>query len=280
MTYSYTGAMIGIKRLKEVDRSLFKLQEALNRKMKMRLLGAIELDLEMKLRKAWVKQGALFLGKFVKTKDQFKESPADDTDRIWQAVEIESSLLLIQPINEAIGEAMSVGGKNMIAQIGSPDFSFNLKNPRALDYLVQHGAEMVTKINEATRLHIKRIVIDAMKKGWSYEKTARVITKSFAEFGVNKPQLHIRTRGELVAVTEAGNAYEYGAYEAAQQMKAVGIDTEKYWATVGDSRVSDGCSTNEGAGWIDSNDTFPSGHEHPLRFPGCRCSALWRRKHN
>jgi len=59
-------------------------------------------------------------------------------------------------------------------------------------------------------------------------------------------------------------------------LDAVGLGMEKYWSTMRDDRVSDGCIENEDAGWIDLAKNFPSGHVRPLRFPGCRCDLLQR----
>jgi hypothetical protein len=92
------------------------------------------------------------------------------------------------------------------------------------------------------------------------------------------PQQHIDSRAHLVAVTETGNAYAEGQLEVAQELAAAGIEMEKAWITVGDDRVTEGCRENEAAGWIGLDDPFPSGHQRPLRFPGCRCDLLTRRK--
>lgn len=64
---------------------------------------------------------------------------------------------------------------------------------------------------------------------------------------------------------------------AVKDMASLGLAMEKSWLTVGDNRVSDGCAENEGAGWIPLDEPFPSGDQAPLRFPGCRCTALYRR---
>jgi hypothetical protein len=95
---------------------------------------------------------------------------------------------------------------------------------------------------------------------------------------VGKPQQHIDSRAHLIAVTELGNAFEDGSLGAARRMAAMGLEMEKKWLTVGDQRVSEGCRTNQAAGWIPIDRPFPSGHDRPLRFPGCRCTAQYQRK--
>jgi len=77
-----------------------------------------------------------------------------------------------------------------------------------------------------------------------------------------------------VIVQNCGNAYSEGAYQAGDKLNQSGITMEKSWLTSRDDRVSDGCAENEDAGWIGFYDAFPSGHQHPLRHPGCRCSLM------
>lgn len=107
---------------------------------------------------------------------------------------------------------------------------------------------------------------------------AREISSRFEEFAVGKPQQHIDSRAHLVAVTETAEAYEEGNRIAAKQIQQQGITMEKFWLTVKDNRVSDGCDENMDAGWIGIDEAFPSGHQRPPRFPGCRCDTLYRRK--
>jgi uncharacterized protein with gpF-like domain len=155
--------------------------------------------------------------------------------------------------------------------------SFTLKNPRAVAYLREYGAQRVTMINETTRQYIKTVITQGVEEGWSYDKTAKAITERYSEFAVGKPQQHIKSRSHLISITEAGEAYVEGNMEVAQDLEAAGLTMMKKWSTVGDSRVSDGCRENAAVGWIPLNQAFPSGHQRPLRFPGCRCDLLTKR---
>jgi hypothetical protein len=143
----------------------------------------------------------------------------------------------------------------------------------------RHGAEMITRINEETRDEIHTILNESSEKGWGYDKTAKAITERFKEFAIGKPQQHIRSRAHLVAITESGNAYEEGNLEGARQLQDHGMAMEKLWVNVGDDRVSDGCLANSAVRWIPIDKLFPEGPNRmrPLRFPGCRCHAQYRR---
>lgn len=67
-----------------------------------------------------------------------------------------------------------------------------------------------------------------------------------------------------------------------KHLQNAGLEMEKSWLTVGDSRVSEGCAANAAAGWIGLEEEFPSDgtydRQRPPRFPGCRCDILYRRK--
>jgi uncharacterized protein with gpF-like domain len=145
-------------------------------------------------------------------------------------------------------------------------------------FLEQYGARQVTRINETTRDEIRRMVTRGVEQGLSYDQVAKDITARFREFSVGMPQRHIESRAHLVAVQEAGEAYEEGNLIVGRDLAAAGIQVEKRWSTVKDSRVSDLCRQNEAVGWLPLDSSFPSGHDRPLGHVACRCTALYQRK--
>lgn len=173
--------------------------------------------------------------------------------------------------------SMLAGMRAAVGDLGGIGLSFDLHNPRAVAYLREYGAARVTQISETTRSEMQTLIANMVDDGSSYDQIARAIKRRWREMAIGKPQLHIDSRAHLIAVTEAGNAYEHGNLAVVQDMAGLGLPMEKYWQTVGDDRVSDGCAENEAAGWIPVADLFPSGDERPLRFPGCRCTGLYRR---
>ena len=181
------------------------------------------------------------------------------------------------PIETAAAAAIDAAARHRVAEFGI-DYAFDLKNPRAVAAIKDRAAAAVTEIDATTREEIARIVTQGMEEGYSYQKVARQIVAKYEEFGVGKPQAHIRNRAELIAVNEAAEAYETGNRLVIDEMTAVGLEMEMHWSTVGDEKVSDGCRQNEAAGWIPVDQAFPSGHQHAPRFPGCRCAILYRRR--
>ena len=181
------------------------------------------------------------------------------------------------PIEEAAGAAIAAAAKHRVAEFGV-DFAFDRTNPRAIAAIKDRAAAAVTAIDATTREEIARIVTHGMEEGYNYQEVAREIAAKYDEFGAGKPQAHIRNRAELIAINEAGEAYETGNRLVIDEMTAVGLEMEMHWSSVGDGKVSEGCRRNEAAGWIPVNQAFPSGHQHAPRFPGCRCAILYRRR--
>ena len=198
-------------------------------------------------------------------------------EQYFGEAELQTLQLFEGPIQALAETAIQAGARATIADLGA-DISFNLANPRAVAFLEQYGARQVTRINETTRDEIRRMVTRGVEQGISYDQVAKDITARFREFAVGKPQLHIESRAHLVAVQEAGEAYEHGSLTVGRQLQDAGIQMEKKWSTVKDSRVSDLCRQNEAAGWIPLGSSFQSGHDRPLGHVACRCTALYQRK--
>lgn len=158
--------------------------------------------------------------------------------------------------------------------------SFDIDSSLAQAYLSNYGVSLLAELNVTTKDRIKELVTSGVRDGLSYEKIAKNIKSEFSDYA-KLPKYgpkHIRSRAQLVAVTEVGNAYQAASLASVRNAMAYGLKFEKKWSTTGDSRVSDGCQANSDQGWIDIDDSFASGDDRPLRFPGCRCSLLMRKK--
>lgn len=255
------------------------------------VLERLELRLQRMLAKAFRTQGQLFLKGFEELRPQFREGirlagearalreaiTQDDWMRIFDRVTGETRDLFFDPIQYGAGVALERGAAAAIADIGI-DLAFGLKNPRAVDYLNHHGYGLISQIDAVTRGNIATIVGEGAAEGWSYDKVAREIISLYSQMAIGKPQQHIDSRAHLIAVTEIGNAYEAGSAIVIRDLQDSGLQMEKKWLTVGDDRVSDGCRENQDEGWIPFSLAHQSGHMNPLRFPGCRCTELYRRK--
>lgn len=277
--------------------AMISILETVRRAQRLKKRDRIERRLELAMRKAFTAQGQAFVRGLSKFKDRFTETAQiashfgdDQTITLdeaipsteWMFVFYEQAKktfgLFEKPIDAAVQTALMQGAAGLIADVNL-GIRFDLSNPRAAQYLDQYGAKMVTKINETTRDYLNTLMVQSANEGWSYDKTAEAIIERYKEFAIGKPQEHIDSRAHLIAVTETGNANLEGQLIVANDLQDSGITMEKAWSTVGDDRVTEGCQTNEAAGWIALDKTFPSGHMRPLRFPGCRCDLLTRVKH-
>lgn len=225
-------------------------------------------------------QAAAFMAEMARQAGGFYEADKPWPNINWDGV-LGNALLAgvtaaIQQCQQWIAAALAAGATDAFAGL-MMGLSFDVNNPRAQEYIRQHGAELVTRINETTRKQMHDLILRGRIEGWSYDKLAKEIRKRWREFAVGRPQEHIDSRAHLVAVTEIGNAYEEGSYQAALQTQGLGIPMEKSWLTVGDERVCEICGGNEAEGWIPLLQEYPSGHLHPLGHPACRCTQMVRR---
>jgi hypothetical protein len=279
-----------------VLRAAEELLEAVSRGSQRKKMERLIYPLETAMRKAFRAQGSLLVQKLRQVRRYFAEGadpwerhakalemsfsealPPDEVNMIWAQVQAETVKLFATPIDAAVTKALEYGGIGMLGEMGIK-VRFDLKNPRAVDYLRNYGADKVTGINETTREYLQTLVTKATEEGWSYQRTAQAMIERFEEFAIGKPQEHIDSRAHLIAVTETGEAYEEGSRIVAKDLQDAGLDMEKSWSTVGDTKVSEGCKANEADGWIGIDKAHSSGHLRPLRFPGCRCEERYRVK--
>ena len=245
-----------------------------------RALKLIETKLARQMAKAFRAHRTVFMREFERAGPEIL-GEASAPPAIEGALEAAYQATLadfLAPIETAAEAAIAAAAKHRVAEFGV-DFSFDLKNPRAVRAIRDRAAAAVTEIDATTRDDLTRILTQGMEEGYSYQQVARAIAAKYDEYAIpiTRPR-HIRNRAELIAVTEAAEAYETGNRLVIDEMTAVGLEMEMHWSSVGDGKVSEGCRRNEAAGWIPVNQAFPSGHQHSPRFPGCRCAILYRRR--
>jgi hypothetical protein len=265
--------------------ALDRLIEAATVLRKERLLKSAVAKAERQIALAFVRQGREFLTRLAKQKGRFaveeslREGTAEELgwEPMFNAAELETLSMLEAPIGSVAQAALLAGARETIRDL-AVEMSFELDNPRAVAFLKGRAAVRVTLINATTREQLRTMLTEAMENGWSYAKTAKAVNEKFDGFAGKLPQEHLRSRAELVAVQEAGEAYEAGTHAVGQELQAMGLEMEHAWLTVGDSRVSDQCWGDQGAGWIPLGDAFPSGNERPPGHVACRCTGLMRRR--
>lgn len=234
---------------------------------------------ELALAAAFRTQGKLLLDALPALRGQFaealREGTAEDFEPLFDRAELATLDVVEKSLKELMREGLVKGARVGIADLKAT-IRFDLAHPTAVAYVEDYGADLVRGINDTTRTRVRAIMARAVEEGWSYSRTAEELTDLYQGFAVGKPQLHIDSRAHLIAVQEAGQAYEAGTLLVGQELAAMGLEVEKSWLTVGDDRVSEICRTNAAAGWIPLQQSYPSGHERPLGHVACRCCGLTR----
>lgn len=201
-----------------------------------------------------------------------------DVDLLFDTATATINEAALAPIDKAT-EAVLLQGAQAAIREYTLGISFKVTHPRAVEYLKDHGSLLITQVNDTTKQTINRIIIEGLARGDSYTSIEKAIIKEYRSFSV-APKFgnsDIRTRAQLVAINEVGNAYQTGNYAAVAAAQDTGLQFEKAWITVGDRRVSAGCVDNAAQGYIPLDTDHASGHAHPCRFPGCRCFEAYRR---
>lgn len=194
-----------------------------------------------------------------------------DWQRLWNQTVKKTDKLFTGPLQASILSAMIFGGGQLLDELGlDPSdmdelgVSWDLKNPEALAYAKEHAGEQVAKINDVTRAFINTIISRAVDEGWSFARVSKNIRERFDEFatGGSNP------RSRRIAIFELGDAYEAATEVLGGQLIAAGLEMEKKWLTVGDSKVRPSHTKNQRQGYIPFDDDFSSGDGRPPTDPG------------
>lgn len=242
---------------------------ALRPTLKRRRTARTERRLERALSRAFLRQRRAYLKAFTGLRSLF-EAPHDEE---WEALFSEAELRTVKdfegPLTEAMKKALLAGAQDAIADIGIA-IDFDLKNPRAVAFIEEHGTELIADLGKTSRNELRNVLRKAIDDGWSYGRTSRRIREKFTDWS--------RERAHTVAITETSYAYEAGNRQAAEEIAAKGVELEHSWSDAGDERVCDTCLANAADGWIPLGQSFSSGHHTPPAHPRDRCAIIQRVK--
>lgn len=224
-----------------------------------------------------------------------EEFDEDDFQRAWDRTQLETYLefrdLLLKHKRRAAYTCLRALENELsipLEEAAKPrtigtKISFDDFDEEAYRHIEQYAGARISQIDDSTKRDIREIIAKGFKgelqpdgttKYKTHQQIAKEIKDKFEDFGAPvKGPSHIRNRAHLVAVTELREAGETSKQLARDKMEERGWQMLKRWMNMGDARVSDGCIENGNAGWIDSREAFPSGHQFPPRFPGCRCGT-------
>ena len=161
----------------------------------------------------------------------------------------------------AIQSAIAGAAKVLAAEMES---DANLGPNVASNYLRAKSLGKLTGgFTETTKDRLRNAIADAWDAGGSYNQIVTAVQDTFEQFS--------DVRAGMIAQTEVNDAYNTGRDSTA---RAAGMD-EKSWETESGDPCPV-CVENEDEGWIDIDDTFPSGDDAPTAHPNCQCSLNFR----
>jgi hypothetical protein len=156
--------------------------------------------------------------------------------------------------NDAITDLIAGAASTLAKDLGNK--AAGAAQSVASRYLHDNSLSKLTgDLDETSVERLQDALATAWDKGGDFDSMVKAVTDTFEDFST--------TRAELIAATEANDAYSEGREATARQM---GMG-QKRW-NVG----SDGCPVcqeNEDQGWIDIDDVFPSGDAAPTAHPNC-----------
>lgn len=268
---------IGVRLLAEVEPFLVSLLEVTRRALadqrdarRERVLQSARAQMRRDMHKAFLKQGRAFVRNFRQTRHLFQESvtPADWIP-LLAAAQVATEDDFAEAMTEGLGQAVLAGARTTAAEFGL-SLTLTLDNTVAAQFLEEHGARQVTRVNATTQSQIGTVIAQAVEEGVSWQETARRIAERFEDFAGPPlfPSRLFRTRAQAVAVFETRNAFEFGSFLQAQELAGAGLRMEKAWLTVGDDRVRDDHEKNEKQGFVPIGEDFQSGDSRPPTDPG------------
>lgn len=179
---------------------------------------------------------------------------------------------LYRYVNGRIRRTFAHFGRRAAASVNE-SVSFDLQNPRALDYIERKSLKLAADVNAATKADIK----DAIEEGFSESETIDQIAKRINE----SFDFADKVRSERIARTEVISASNGGAMEGFRQ---TGV-RKKEWLSARDEKVRDTHAALDRHEAVGLNESFISPSGARLKFPGdpdappeeiinCRCTIL------
>ncbi len=186
-----------------------------------------------------------------------KDEAANDLVRLLFSNYADWIGLLYGATKEGMSTIMEQAGKDAIAETGI-DATFDLQNPRALDFLNKHALENTNSYSDSMKEDIALEVQQGVEQGQSVDGIASTLENFFDD--------QSDYRAERLARTETIDAYAQGNLEAYRQS---GVVTGKEWLP--DESACPICQENQDDGVISLDDSFSSGDDAPPAHPNCEC---------
>lgn len=139
-----------------------------------------------------------------------------------------------------------------------------LTGQQAIDYITEHGAELVKGIDDYTIKILREIIAEGIESQLGVQGTVKRIREEFGSMSTS--------RARSIATTEMNDAMSEAALD---KIVSVGLDGKRWIRSTGACPLCDG---NAKQGIIPVGQAFQSGHQRPPGHPGkCRCAVAGAR---
>ncbi len=199
--------------------------------------------------------------------------------------------------------AAAVHQSKYISEIAKVKYAFDLKNPNALKWIEEHGAELVKQVDPGTKAALREVIYRGYFSGYTPQAQTEYIrglvglderragavdnlVRKLTERGRDPAEIQrkaekysaklLQQRAKTIAVNEASEASSRGQYLSTQDACHRGIlDTRKYEAfriVTPDDRLCDICAALDGETRMLSDGVYhSSGETIPKLHVCCRC---------
>jgi len=181
------------------------------------------------------------------------------------------SAMIYQTLMESITEYYYKGIDNIEAQL---QINFETVNPRVLNFIKEYNFNLIKDMNTELANKLR----DSLSRNMMTGDRKNMVSEIKNIFDTTTE------RAKMIARTETARAYAMGEMVGANQAKARGINTKKYWLTAKDDRVCPTCVglgnkyTQNKAIDIDKDFISPDGKFRGLTYPShphCRCTVVY-----
>jgi len=224
--------------------------------------------ISLTVRKALVKAGqdvAAQIGDALSKVAKDEQSNQKRATDIAAAISLRDFLEQIDGVSDNLAPVAADAMELALAQVGVTDRSdlVNQVNDAAVEQARAQAAELVTRIDEATRNTIRDTIADGLEENIGTDEIADAIAASTG-FSADRADLIARTEVSRANSDAVVAGYAYARDNA-------GVKVKKEWL-LGENPC-DICEANAEAGPIDVDDEFPSGDDAPPGHPNCECAV-------
>lgn len=192
----------------------------------------------------------------------FEKSFTPKFEKLIAEVRDQSAYAAVKALKKGLRSASSL-------RVAAPTtgFQFDKTNPKAVDWIKEHAAEVVGDISESTREDIKRVIEAAFTEQFDVDD----LTDEIADLIGDDNRADLIARTETMKASNAGQAAAWD--QAVEEGVLTGEETQE-WITTPDDRLCPICEPMDGkqaplGGFFDVDGDQVDG---PPAHPRCRCT--------